>query len=746
MYQSHKTLTLLAVLLCPLALAEQTQHLMTELSAIALYDNGEVWDLMRGPDAQSVVLSDWVVLENDAPGAGLSEKGPHVEPLHQGVLARKTFQLADVRAKEAHVVLYMKPRDPKAPAPYYLRVNGRRIEGNPVPWHEGVWHWVQIPDDALVPGVNQIEVGCDAPAGKGFDLLFAREDEYERGGGAFTFRGNTAAVTAGLVGTPYPGGDFAAIAVGETSAKSADGGATWTQGLLGPDDSVRGEYCIRLNLVRHVPRGTLITAPIDLWQGLEGYHAVLPQCRVANLRLHGTGATPSGADLEWGVRYANTSDVRSAAWDNFDIVATGPALDVSLDPGKMRYVQVRVRLTTTDTLATPALTALRIERDVSFNRPAEGVYVQAVDNPTLRYSTFWKKFEDLGHPQLKALRERLKLDEVVAGAVGDFEKINRVRHHVSQLWYHRLPYPEYPEWSALTVLDRSEKYGWGGMCMQFVVVFTQALQSLGYQARHVNLFNHESVEVWVDDLDQWVLVDPESVFDSYEYDMETGAPLSALEQHDYFLKRYAFSAAKPIPWMSPGPWCNWPDPAVPETSQPLEISTFTDWINDPDPLKRPPQHNLAGFVRFIPRNDFVSHPAPRPLNNGSTYWPWSGFVCWYDGATPRRRERALNSDRIADFYPTLNRVHFEAVYTEEPGVIDLRFVTQPSRATGFEVNIDGTGWTPLPAEHYRWTLRPAALNRLEVRTKNSLGVSGKPSALALFWHYRPAFVPKPEGD
>ena len=39
-------------------------------------------------------------------------------------------------------------------------------------------------------------------SGKGYDLLFAREDEYERGGGRFTYRGNTGLLSAGFVPLP----------------------------------------------------------------------------------------------------------------------------------------------------------------------------------------------------------------------------------------------------------------------------------------------------------------------------------------------------------------------------------------------------------------------------------------------------------------------------------------------------------------------------------------------------------------
>jgi hypothetical protein len=309
------------------------------------------------------------------------------------------------------------------------------------------------------------------------------------------------------------------------------------------------------------------------------------------------------------------------------------------------------------------------------------------------------------------------------------------------LWYHGSPHPEYPEWNALDILKRKLQYGHGGMCIQFTIVFIQSLQALGYQARHVNVFNHETAEVYVDELEKWVVVDPESVFDSYEFNTETGEPISVLEQHEYFLKRYGFTAERPIPWASPAPWSNWGASGQPETVQPLEISTFTDWINNPDPALKPPQHHLAGFFRLIPRNDFLTRPTPRPVAQGSTHWPWSGYLCWYDAATPRKLQYALHSDRVADFYPTINRVHFTATHGESPGTVEIRMISQTPNFETYEVNVNDTGWSASPAE-FTWTLQPSGLNRIQMRTRNGFGMEGAPSRMEVFYHYREPYKAK----
>ncbi len=708
----------------------------THLDASRLYETGQLANVMRASDGKGIILNDHVLFENDGPGAGYSEKGPHTESLHAGVRIRKTFDLCSPAAMAAHVVLYMPAQDADHPAPYHLLLNGHRVEGIPRPWHEGIWHWVPVPIEHLVQDANTVDLVCDAPPGKGYDILFAREDEYERGGGAWSYQGHTALLTSGLLAIPKDpaSAGIERITVGATSAKSLDGGKTWLRGKLGPANDVTGEYAIRLAMKRYHEAGTLISAPIDLWAGIEGHEHIVPQCRVTALRLLGEGGTPTGTRLEWAYRVADTKDIQDASWSPFNVLSEDARLDASIGDTTQRYVQVRVRLMTAAPLATPTLRSLSVTRSLEYSAPPPNTfYVRGVENPEIRYASYRFQFESATEPQLAALRQRLGLDEMLADTHGDFERINRLRHAVSQLWYHTLPLPEYPEWNALDILDRNERLGSGGMCMQFTTVFMQALQSIGYHARHVNLFNHEAPEVYVDELGKWVLVDPESLFDSYEFNTETGEPLNALEQHRHFLKRYGFTAANPIPWMSPEPWCNWPRSGVPEKPQALAISTHTGSINHPDPLRRPPQHGLAGFLRIIPRNNFLSQPTPRPLSNGSTFWPWSGYLCWYDDATPRKRQYALHTDREADFYPTLNRVAFTATHTGRPGTIDIRMHTQTPNFEAYEINIDARGWTDSPP-NFVWTLRLSALNKLEMRIRNTHGVQGKPSSMSVLWH------------
>ncbi len=719
----------------------------TEIDALEAYETGFAYDVMRATDKAGVMLDDMMLIEDDGPGAGNSEKGTWIEELHQGVLVRKTLELDDPRAFEAHLVLYMTPKDPDRAnqKPFFVYFNGERIEGPPLSWHENMWHWVPVPVEYLKRGENTVVIGCDAPEGKGYDLMIARADEYEAGGGSYISEGNTALISAGQADfrMSEESGTLSLITIGKNSAKSLDGGKTWITMKLGTTNDVVGEYTVRLNLKRFENQGSLLSGPIDLWSGIEGMERLKPQCVVSDLVLFCSGDVPDGTAITWQMRMADTPDMMSEEWGEFRTIGSGGGISVRMDDTDKRYIQWKAVLASEHPLVTPEVYSVSVKRRLAYTPPRNDFYVMEYENVSHRYPSVRFSYENWDEPKLKELRERLDLDSVIEGAVSDWDVINRVRHLVSQQWHHASPLPGYPEWNALDILDRRDRVGAGGMCIQFSIIFIQSLASLGYQARHINMFAHETVEVYVDELGKWVHADPESVFDSYEYETTTGMPIHCLEQHEYFLKENGFSADRPIDWQATQQWASW-GARSPFIAQdvPLDFSTFTDWINNPERPEYPPQHRLAGFMRMMPRNDYFSNPYPRPLTQGSSNWPWNGYLNWYDEATPRKLQYSMHTDRECDFYPTLNRVEYDTVFTENEGEVLVKMTTFAPNFDGYEVNIDNTGWQDANPE-FTWKLNPSALNSLEMRVKNTLGPKGKSSIIRVMYHYKEPFAPRP---
>ncbi|MFI5362328.1 MAG: transglutaminase-like domain-containing protein [Elusimicrobiota bacterium] len=134
--------------------------------------------------------------------------------------------------------------------------------------------------------------------------------------------------------------------------------------------------------------------------------------------------------------------------------------------------------------------------------------------------------ESADHPRLQFLRKREKLDEVVAPGKTQFDKIVLLRKWAHDQWVNHGAF-YYPPWDAVEILDLARKYQNNGFCGQYSIVFAQAAQSLGLHVRYVNL-GHFLTEVWSDDYDRWVVMDPTN---DWHYE-RNGIPMNGRELAD----------------------------------------------------------------------------------------------------------------------------------------------------------------------------------------------------------------------
>ena len=128
--------------------------------------------------------------------------------------------------------------------------------------------------------------------------------------------------------------------------------------------------------------------------------------------------------------------------------------------------------------------------------------------------------DDFSHPRLKLLRRQERLDQVVAPGRTQFEKIVLLRKWVSRQWKTQTPF-YYPAWDAVEILDLARRNN-RGFCAQYAIVFLQACQSMGIHARYVDLDSHFATQVWSDDFNRWIFMDPTN---DVHYE-KNGAPLS----------------------------------------------------------------------------------------------------------------------------------------------------------------------------------------------------------------------------
>ena len=343
------------------------------------------------------------------------------------------------------------------------------------------------------------------------------------------------------------------------------------------------------------------------------------------------------------------------------------------------------------------------------------------ENPEMRYPSVAWEWEKWDRPEFVELRERENLDEIVAGVRTEFEAQVRLMDHATKRWQDGGPLPEYPGWDALSILDRIDKAGSGGMCIQGNNFLGGMCMAYGWQARLVNITAHETIEVWNDEFGKWIYLDGYYV-NHYCYDEATGEPMSILDMHRKFLDaRYPGGV---IDWMND------------DTTKRGETVDYGVGLGVGGPRKGIHDGvSLAAFARMVPRNNWYEKPYPRPLTHGCTWWPWDGYINWYDERTPPKRQYSWHTDRPRDMWPDLNRVHVHATSSWADDRLFLRFETYTPNFSHFEVDADDTGWVAV-GERWLWLLRPGQ-NRLRVRAVNMLGAKGKPSVVILNRHASP---------
>ena len=139
--------------------------------------------------------------------------------------------------------------------------------------------------------------------------------------------------------------------------------------------------------------------------------------------------------------------------------------------------------------------------------------------------------DDPGPAQLRA---EYQLDDVIRGIEDEFEKVAALAGWVNSRWSHSGT--NTPSSSNPLVILREAADGASFRCVEYSVVMAGAAQSMGMPARVVGLktrhaatarsaAGHVVAEVWLEDLEKWVVVDPQL---GYVFRAE-GVPLNAVE-------------------------------------------------------------------------------------------------------------------------------------------------------------------------------------------------------------------------
>jgi len=598
------------------------------------------------------------------------------ECIHGPVQARKTFLLDRAECQAAELVIRMDRRASLQPGEtegqsFAVEVNGHLIEHvstrENLSWQGKVdaywstgWEIVPVPTDWLRAGTN--EVILRDTSGQGWWLYIDNDQLSGR------------------------------------SAKSIDGGQTWTSERLGDHDFCHGEYVIRLNLKRYPPRGTVTSAPIDL--GTLGRETpIAPRFRIASLELEPQAETPEGTHvlLEW--RSGSTPAYAPESWTAW-AAAAGPLHP----PADHRFLQWRAHLSTAHPAVTPTLHEVVVRATLDVVEEATSPQVVALQSATLVRPSHSFAYQLAEEPRLQILRQRWRLDQIIAGASSEYQKILRLKRWIRQQWengWDRGELQFVPPWDALVVLELASRKLSLGMCTHYASTFVQCCNAVGLVARVVIISCHCVAEVWSNEFGKWILMDPGCDTDdgrkgtrSFE---RNGIPMSALDLHLAHVHRDYQGVVE---------------------------------LNDPEPFGGSLEENIALYRQFCVtrRNNFLTSLLPEEPEHGAVAYTYDGHV-WYDSTQMPLPQFSITSRREGDFHWTLNETAIHLQIGPEPQTLEVLLDTVTPNFETYLVRFNDGDWEEQGAR-FRWPLQPG-LNTLRAKTRNRFGIEGRESVVTV---------------
>jgi hypothetical protein len=640
------------------------------LNAHTIYERAVTNNIALSPDGSMLQLRSGEVFQDDGPASGFSYK-PNTETLSPGTVIRKQLLIPDPQASEA-VLIVGGSSDLK------VEVNGNPQKlGTAKPIFGEQWHAYTIDPSALKPGINDIII-----RGTGKVKIARADDSY--------------------------------VELAHRSARSADGGKSWSVDKLGPAGNISGEYYVRVYLKHFVSSGSILLPVMDV-SNLEAKPLAPPLSAPGPLRVSVSTAPNAMSEMTLRVRSGTTYVPNKETWSEW----APPDIDGLVKTPRGRYVQVEVTLATSDPLVTPRLSEIKL---ITEPRQAgdwtKAVKVIGFHNEEIVRTSIPFQHEPFTQPKLKELRARYRLDTVVDGAKTDLDIITRLAAWSSQQWkwaeWHLDQY--YPPWDALEILKKlPDGKPVGGFCQQYNLVLLQAAESFGFVGRDISIdsgtigrptnVGHEAVEIWSNQFRKWIWIDGTMAY--YAVDNATSVPLSLSEIRQRQLRVLRGQQVKSTRIVH---LVKWNVPATP------------DWLRGAFQWRGLDRDMSFAELRLIPRSNFLEQKWPLPLNNGKEGWNWNGFDVWTDADAPAELLHPNLITRHGNFEWTLNQAHFVLEPTSTPDEFLVHLDTVTPGFESFLAKIDAKAESPVSAV-FTWKLHTGR-NQLKVWPRNNAGRDG----------------------
>jgi len=321
------------------------------------------------------------------------------------------------------------------------------------------------------------------------------------------------------------------------------------------------------------------------------------------------------------------------------------------------------------------------------------------------------RFDSYDNPKLKELRQRYRLDEVVATGKDEFEKQLLLLDWANHT-FKKFGKPTCDARGALAILEANEK-GNAFFCAHYADVFVSAAAAMGWVDRPLALrrpdnvgsgsTEHSSTEIWSNQFRKWVMLDP--TFAMYvERASAPGVPLNAYE----IRQEWFGGDGRDLVFVLDKDHKRYRKSDMPVFRGRYE--GFGDLVLDGGAL------NPYGFIGYIPSTDLMDH--------GPDY---GGMFITQDDlvAATKWHKRDVPRHPASDPYFPVNQSSL-TVISDGPRLLVSTKTMTPNFKT-FLARTDGGEWKPAP-KTVAWELHPGT-NRLEVKSVNRFGVEGPASTV-----------------
>ncbi|MCM8805671.1 MAG: transglutaminase-like domain-containing protein [Candidatus Omnitrophica bacterium] len=482
------------------------------------------------------------------------------------------------------------------------------------------------------------------------------------------------------------------------SARSFDGGKTWDFDTLGVNCG-NGEYVVRLRLEQYPEKGIATGEVNDLLSFAEGNFCVHGNFIIAkNIQLSCTATIPPKTEINFQYRTGDTKIFQPKRWSSWTDFKRKKNMWVIDQPVSNRFLQIRAILKTLSPDRAPVIENIVITADVKYTPPGKRFVITQYDNPEIINTSLPFAYQEPNY-RTRALRKMYGLDDVIKGGNTELEKFvmlrNWARHTAPKGWDWGTGM-WCPPWDALVILATNKQPVALCMCTHYSTIFTQCAVALGYVARQVILDHHCVSEIWSDQFGKWILMDTGN---SQNPEMNchfehNGVPLNALEIRKLW-KENRQNEIKPV-------YANEAMVSEKEKKE-FESTIFNVYRRFAIPL----------------RNNFLGNPEPGEPEQGQSEYYCDLYLWWEDSPEPRESpEYGKTSNRVGDFYWSINRTMIDLVYVEG-NTIAVNLYHNTPNFSHYLVSIDNKEWKKSP-EHFVWTIHPGR-NELIVRAVNAYG-------------------------